>query len=214
MWGHLFRTHMIRFLHTGIKLVIPCFPPLKTFTHRGKALGFVAVWRLSFLSWMCVSHRCMLEHGSRNDAWWSMPWGTVREAKGKKTESRLPWVPLVPWWFLPPETNICIQFIRCFFLLDARTCYRSQSAERVCWMLSSVWPESGCSLLPRFHAFSRENVWYLCLNWSVLRKLWEKTSVFIFSMCLLMFISMVFWSCFYTLKQPFSDHCLLCFIYV
>ena len=60
----------------------------------------------------------MLSERSQNhEACWTMLWGPVRGAPGKKAEGPLPQVHAVPWIVLgcdsmPSETNICIQSIR------------------------------------------------------------------------------------------------------
>lgn len=54
--------------------------------------------------------------------------------------------------------------------------------------------------------------WYL--NWSVLRRFWERTALIIFSMCWLMFISTFSWSGSSEVKQPSSEHCFLWYICV
>lgn len=38
-----------------------------------------------------------LEHGQKNDSWWTMPQRTGREAPGKEAEGLLLQVHLVPW---------------------------------------------------------------------------------------------------------------------
>lgn len=54
-----------------------------------------------------------LEHGWKNDAWWTMPWGTMREALGKKAEGLFCQVNFVPrivlgYDFMSPVTYIHI----------------------------------------------------------------------------------------------------------
>ena len=52
--------------------------------------------------------------------------------------------------------------------------------------------------------------WLWCLNWSVLRTFWKRAALLIFSMCLLVFLYMFFW----TQKQPSFHPCFLCYIHV
>lgn len=54
-----------------------------------------------------------LEHGWKNDVWWTMPWGTMREALGKKAEGLFCQVNFVPrivlgYDFMSPVTYIYI----------------------------------------------------------------------------------------------------------
>ena len=64
-----------------------------------------------------------------------MPWGTVREAPGKKAEGLLPQVHFVPWIvlgndFIPPVVNIYIQLIRhVYYFWMSELSYRTPSGQ-------------------------------------------------------------------------------------
>lgn len=75
--------------------------------------------------------------------------------------------------------------------------YRTQYSERMCWMLSSVYLESGYDLLPCICGFP-DRIYRICLeivfNWSVLRTFWKRAAQKLFSMCLLEFTYISFWT--------------------
>ena len=103
---------------------------------------------------------------------------------------------LLTYNFVPPGTNIYIQLEGIFFSCwMSDHSYRTQSGGRADWVLSSVYPEYGYGLLPRFRAFP--DMIYSLRQATVLElacpeKVLGKAALLIFSMCFPTFIYMVF----------------------
>ena len=121
----------------------------------------------------------------------------------KKVEGLLFQVHFIPWIILgydsvPPVTNICTQFTRSVILNGGQNITIESNLVRVPW----IWIWLSDLLL----CFLRYNLYIvharqLCLKWST----WwgSEKGLFIFSMCLLVFIYM-FWTQTTFLKSLFS----------
>lgn len=98
--------------------------------------------------------------------------------------------------FLPPATNNCIQFTKHVY-----SCECQNRAIELSFMEGYVvcCPRCTLNLDTAFcldFMFSKiksiVHARQLCLNWSVLRRFWERATLLIFKMCLLVPICMIF----------------------
>lgn len=102
-------------------------------------------------------------HSQKNDPWWTVLQGTVRQAPGKKAEGLLPEVNFVSWIvtgddFMSPATNIYTQFRRYVY-----SCWLSEHRDSLLWWkdvlgaaLRAPWFWTWPSVL--FLCFSRSNL--------------------------------------------------------
>lgn len=119
----------------------------------------------------------------------------------------------VPWIvpgldFMPPVINIYTQFIRHDY-----SCWMSEYSYRVKsghWTLNLDMTFCHAFMLSQIESMICAR--RLSLNCSVLGKIWKRISLLIFSMCLLAFIYLLFWSCFSEFQHLSVDHFFLCYI--
>lgn len=76
------------------------------------------------------------EHGQKNDAWWTMSWGAVRQAPAKKRQRAFLALGALcsldcslTWFHASCDKHLHPIYKSCLFLLEAKHSYRPQSAQ-------------------------------------------------------------------------------------
>lgn len=128
------------------------------------------IWGCSWV-WPLLCHcQNMVKRMTHSEQCLGAPWERFQE-------DLLSQVHFIPWVvfecdLLPPVANIYVQYIRhiCSCCMSDHSC-RTWYSDRICWVLSSAYPEPGYDLPLTF--FPKISVVWdrkLCLNCSVLRK--------------------------------------------